>query len=122
MAEDSKGLFARRRERKEAHKADRAALREAWEAEQAANRRAEEAGWLVRQANALTLEPDCQAAFVAKRGEIGYFSLPARLVEPRTTTYRAYASKRVNIGGYKFRVGGSAPVQQTAMTPIDTAR
>ena len=41
------------------------------------------------------------AAFVSKRGEVGYFSLPARLVEPRTTTCRAYASKRVNTGGYK---------------------
>jgi hypothetical protein len=113
-------MFARRRDRKDAHRAEVAAQVAAWEAEQQENRRVEEAGWLVRQANALTLEPDCQASFVAKRGEVGYFSLPAQLVEPRTTTYRAYASKRVNVGGYKFRVGGSAPIQQTAMTPIDS--
>jgi hypothetical protein len=119
MSGDSKGLLARRRDRKEAEQLERARLAAEAAVRREKERQAEEATWLLRQANGLVLTPDCQADFVAKRGESGFFSLPARLVEPRSSTYRAYASKRVNLGGFKFRVGGSAPVQRTAMTAID---
>jgi hypothetical protein len=108
MSEGDKGFFARRRDRRNA---ERAALEQ--------RRREDESAWLLRQANALVLTPDCQAEFIAKRDEVGYFSLPARLVEPRTTTYRGFASKPVNLGGFKFRVGGSAPVRRTEMTAVD---
>ena len=116
---DSKGFLARRRERKEAEQLERARLAADATARREQAQRTAEATWLIRQANGLVLTADCQADFVAKRGEAGYFSLPARLVEPRTSTYRAYTSKRVNLGGFKFRVGGSAPVQRTAMAAID---